>query len=142
MRKRAILITGASGEVGQALIQALAAEARLVTLDLQPLPPEMPAQVTHVQGDLLDTRRLARLVTEYEIDVIYHLAALLSTRSEIMPEMAHQVNVEGTLGLLRLAAEQSEWRGAPIQFIFPSSIAVYGMPDRESKQLYARGARI
>jgi nucleoside-diphosphate-sugar epimerase len=37
-----------------------------------------------------------------------------------------------------LAAEQSQWRAQPIQFIFPSSIAVYGMPDRESKNLYAR----
>jgi nucleoside-diphosphate-sugar epimerase len=52
--------------------------------------------------------------------------------------MAHEVNVEGTLGLLRLAAEQSQWRAQSIQFIFPSSIAVYGMPDRESKSLYAR----
>lgn len=138
MRKRAILITGASGEVGQALVRELAAENRLVTLDLNALPPELAAQTTHVQGDLLDTHLLTRLVSEYEIDVIYHLAALLSTRSEITPEMAHEVNVEGTLGLLRLAAEQSQWRGQPIQFIFPSSIAVYGMPDRESKNLYAR----
>jgi nucleoside-diphosphate-sugar epimerase len=138
MRKRAILITGASGEVGQALLRELAAENRLVTLDLQPLPPELDALTTHVQGNLLDTHLLTRLVSEYEIDVIYHLAALLSTRSEITPEMAHTVNVEGTLGLLRLAAEQSQWRAQPIQFIFPSSIAVYGMPDRESKKLYAR----
>jgi nucleoside-diphosphate-sugar epimerase len=138
MRKRAILITGASGEVGQALVRALAAENRLVTLDLNALPSELDALTTHVQGDLLDMHLLTRLVSEYEIDVIYHLAALLSTRSEITPEMAHQVNVEGTMGLLRLAAEQSQWRAEPIQFIFPSSIAVYGMPDRESKNLYAR----
>jgi nucleoside-diphosphate-sugar epimerase len=138
MRKRAILITGASGEVGQALIRALAADNRLVTLDLQALSPELDAMTTHVQGNLLDTFLLTRLVSEYEIDVIYHLAALLSTRSEITPEMAHEVNVEGTLGLLRLAAEQSQWRAQSIQFIFPSSIAVYGMPDRESKSLYAR----
>lgn len=138
MRKRAILITGASGEVGQALIRALSADNRLVTLDLQALSPELDALTTHVQGNLLDTFLLTRLVSEYEIDVIYHLAALLSTRSEITPEMAHEVNVEGTLGLLRLAAEQSQWRAQSIQFIFPSSIAVYGMPDRESKSLYAR----
>ncbi len=138
MRKRAILITGASGEVGQALIRKLAAENLLVTLDLHALPPDLDALTTHVQGNLLDKRLLTQLVSEYEIDVIYHLAALLSTRSEITPEMAHEVNVEGTLGLLRLAAEQSQWRAQSIQFIFPSSIAVYGMPDRESKNLYAR----
>jgi threonine 3-dehydrogenase len=138
MRERAILITGASGEVGQALVQELAAENRLVTLDLVALPAELESLTTHIQGNLLDTHLLTRLVSEYEIDVIYHLAALLSTRSEIAPEMAHEVNVEGTRCLLRLAAEQSQWRAHPIQFIFPSSIAVYGMPDRESKNLYAR----
>ncbi len=39
---------------------------------------------------------------------------------------------------LKLAAEQSEWRGKPVKFIFPSSIAVYGLPDLETKTQYAR----
>lgn len=134
------MITGASGEVGHALIRRLAEDGnnRLLTLDLYELPDELARQTTHVVGNLLDTHLLTRLVSEYEIDVIFHLAALLSTRSEITPEMAHEVNVEGTLGLLKLAAEQSQWRNQSIQFLFPSSIAVYGMPDRESKQLFAR----
>jgi threonine 3-dehydrogenase len=139
MRKHAILITGASGEVGHALIQRLAEEgARLVTLDLNPLPEDVHRSATHVHGNILDEALLARLVSEYEIDAIYHMAALLSTRSEFSPEMAHQVNVEGTLNLLKLAAEQSQWRRQPIQFLFPSSIAIYGMPDLESKNLYNR----
>lgn len=140
MRKRAVLITGASGEVGHALIRQLAEDgaSRLLSLDVRSLPAELSAMATHVQGDLLDDHLMRRLVSEYEIDVIYHLAALLSTRSEITPEVAHQVNVEGTLMLLELAAEQSQWRNQSIQFVFPSSIAVYGMPDRESKGLYAR----
>ncbi|MEZ4559072.1 MAG: GDP-mannose 4,6-dehydratase [Caldilineaceae bacterium] len=75
-------------------------------------------------------------MSEYEIDAIYHLAALLSTSSEFTPEMAHQVNVEGMLTLLQLAGEQSQWRQRPVQFIFPSSIAVYGLPERSSKGLY------
>jgi nucleoside-diphosphate-sugar epimerase len=140
MRKKVIFITGASGEVGHALMRRLAQDGNnhLLTLDLQPLPEDIRPLATHVQGDLLNIHLLARLVSEYEIDAIYHLAALLSTRSEITPEAAHQVNVEGTLSLLKLAAEQSQWRNRAIQFIFPSSIAVYGMPDRESKQLYQR----
>lgn len=140
MRTEAVLITGASGEVGQALIKALAQDAnkRLLTLDIRPLPADLRALVDPVEGDLLDERLLARLVSEYEIDVIYHLAALLSTRSEFTPDMAHRVNVEGTLNLLKVAAEQTEWRGRAVQFLFPSSIAIYGMPDRESKELYQR----
>jgi nucleoside-diphosphate-sugar epimerase len=78
------------------------------------------------------------LISEYEFESIFHLAALLSTRGEFTPNQAHRVNVEGTLGLLKLAAEQSEWRNEPVKFIFPSSIAVYGLPDAETKTQYAR----
>ena len=135
MRKKGILITGAAGEIGMSLIESLSKqeEYRLITLDLKPLEPESDRLVTHVQGDLLDDSLLARLVSEYEIGIIYHLAALLSTRAEFTPEAAHKVNVEGTLGLLKLASEQSQWRGEPVIFIFPSSIAAYGVPDLEIK---------
>jgi nucleoside-diphosphate-sugar epimerase len=138
MRKRVILITGASGEVGHALIQRLAAEGtnQILSMDLKPLPDDVNRLTTHVQGDLLDGKLLTRMVSEYEIDAIFHLAALLSTRAEFTPEMAHQVNVEGMLTLLKLAAEQSQWRRQSIQFIFPSSIAIYGLPDLETKSHY------
>ena len=140
MRKKVILITGASGEIGQALVSILSeiASTAIVTLDLQPLPEAKRKKVTAMQGDILDHSLLSRLVSEFEIDTIYHLAALLSTRSEFSPEMAHRVNVEGTLGLLQLAAEQSEWRGIPVKFLFPSSIAAYGLPDLETKITYSR----
>lgn len=141
MRKKAILITGASGEVGHALIQRLQADDgnQLVTLDLAPLPDHLRAGLTHVQGDITDEALLKRLVSQYEFDAIYHLAALLSTRSEITPDMAHRVNVGGTLILLQLAAEQSAFRGQSVQFIFPSSVAVYGMPEMDrGKEFYHR----
>ena len=140
MRKRVTLITGAGGEVGQALIERLAGEGEknLVTLDVKPLPDKLNQLVTHIQGDVLDKSLLARLVSEYEIDAIFHLAALLSTRSEFTPVAAHQVNVGGTLSLLQLAADQSEWRGAPVLFIFPSSVAVSGIPDLETKARFPR----
>lgn len=136
MRKKAILITGAAGEIGQALIENLSAsgEYTLLTLDLHPLPDELHGRSVHLIGDILDQKLFARLVTEYEIDSIFHLAALLSTRSEFSPELAHQVNVNGTLNLLQLAADQSQQRGKPVRFMFPSSIAVYGLPDLATKQ--------
>jgi nucleoside-diphosphate-sugar epimerase len=140
MRKKGILITGAAGEIGDALIHALSDDGaqQIVTLDLRPLSPEVARKATHVQGDLMDQLLLARLVSEYEIGTIFHLAALLSTRAEFTPEMAHQVNVEGTLNLLRLASDQSQWRGEPVLFLFPSSIAAYGMPNLELKAQYSR----
>ncbi len=135
MRKKVILITGASGEIGQALINKFADDGSydLLTIDLHALPGDLDGRSTHIQGDILDKKLFARLVTEYEIDTIFHLAALLSTRSEFAPELAHQVNVDGTLSLLQLAAEQSQRGGYPVRFIFPSSIAVYGLPDLPTK---------
>lgn len=140
MRKKVILITGASGEIGQALVNSLCEQTELtvITLDIAPISESSLPNVLHLQGDILDKALLSRLVSEYEIDTIYHLAALLSTRSEFTPEAAHRVNVEGTLGLLQMAAEQSDWRGDPVKFIFPSSIAAYGLPDPETKTQYAR----
>ena len=136
MRKKAILITGASGEIGQALITNLARTSNLpiLTLDLHPVPRELLEYCSYISGDILDTKLLARLVTEYDFEIIFHLAALLSTRSEFSPELAHQVNVDGTLALLHMAAEQSQRRGKPVTFIFPSSIAAYGMPDLAIKE--------
>ena len=135
MRKKGILITGAGGEIGDALVKNLAQQQsnRIITLDIKSLPEETIRLVTHIQGDIMDQSLLSRLVSEYEIGTIFHLAALLSTRAEFTPEAAHRVNVEGTLSLLQLASDQSQWRGEPVLFIFPSSIAAYGMPDLKTK---------
>lgn len=140
MRKKVTLITGVSGEVGLALVKSLAESGSkdLLTLDIRPIPAEYSQYSYHIQGDILDKALLNRLISEYEIGAIFHMAALLSTRAEFTPVAAHQVNVEGTMGLLQLAAEQSEWRGDPVMFIFPSSIAVYGMPDLETKSQFPR----
>jgi threonine 3-dehydrogenase len=39
-------------------------------------------------GDILDRHVLDRLRSEFEISVVFHLAALLSTRAEFVPETA------------------------------------------------------
>lgn len=131
MRKKVILITGAAGEMGQALVERLSANGtnKLLTMDLQAMPPELQNKSTHIIGDILDVHLFERLVTQYDFDVVFHLAALLSTRAEFSPELAHRVNVEGTLNLLHMAANQSQARNRPVLFMFPSSIAAYGMPD-------------
>jgi len=141
MRKKVILITGASGEIGRALVEKLtgSTDYELITLDLQELPSDIANKVTrHIKGSIVDIILLDNLASEYEIDTIYHLAALLSTRAEITPGTAHRVNVEGTLLLLEMAAEQSQFRGKPVKFIFPSSIAAYGMPDLKTKAQFRK----
>jgi nucleoside-diphosphate-sugar epimerase len=76
-------------------------------LDIQPIPHELTPYVIPLQGDILDKAMLSRLVSEYEIDTIYHLAALLSTRSEFTPAAAHTVNVQDNW-LFPISTEQSE----------------------------------
>jgi nucleoside-diphosphate-sugar epimerase len=135
-RKQVVLISGAGGEVGDGLIHGLARKIHydILALDLKEPPPETADKCTaRIVGDVLDERLLERLVSEYEIHAIFHLAALLSTRSEFTPETAHEVNVRGTLNLLKLAVEQSRWHGRRVKFLFPSSIAVYGLPSLEVK---------
>ena len=136
-RSAAILITGAGGEVGHGLIEAIheAGRGAVVAIDIRELDPRLRAlcQDTYV-GDICDSSLLERLLAMYEITEVFHLAALLSTRGEFTPETAHAVNVEGTLSLLRLAAEQARSHGQRVKFIFPSSIAVYGLPDLQTKQ--------
>jgi nucleoside-diphosphate-sugar epimerase len=140
MRKKVILVTGACGEIGHALVEYLleTSDLPLITLDLQDVPASLHDKVTHIKGSVVDKSLFDRLISEYEIDMIYHLAALLSTSAEFNPVAAHNVNVQGTLLLLEMAAEQSEFRGKPVKFIFPSSIAAYGMPDLKTKAEFPR----
>lgn len=136
MRKPVILITGANGEMGHGLIQGLSENKNLdvLALDLEPLSKGIePHVLDGIQGDILDTKLLEMLNTEYEIREIYHLAALLSTRAEFSPLIAHDVNVNGTLNLLSLAMDQAQSQGKIVKFFFPSSIAVYGLKSLEEK---------
>jgi threonine 3-dehydrogenase len=136
-RRKAVLVTGANGEMGHGLIQRLAetVDADVLALDIRDIDPELADKcAARIVGDILDPRMLERVVAEYEVHTIFHLAALLSTRAEFTPETAHEVNVQGTLNLLKLAVEQSRWHGRRVKFLFPSSIAVYGMPDLETKR--------
>ena len=142
MRKTSVLITGAGGEIGHGLIERLAREGtrRIVTLDLQPLEGPMRALVhREFTGSILDQALLERILAEFEVDTVFHLAALLSTRSEFTPITAHQVNVDGTLHLLEFSQREAESHGRPVTFIYPSSIAAYGLPDLETK---ARAGRV
>ena len=133
MQEDITLITGANGEIGQALLRELEAD-QVLALDIRPLDPGLAGYyLDFVQGNIMDRELLLRLGAEYEIRRIYHLAAILSTKAESDPYLAHQVNVEGTMNMLRFALEHSEAIGKPVQFLFPSSIAVYGLPDLEAK---------
>jgi nucleoside-diphosphate-sugar epimerase len=141
VRKFVVLITGAGGEIGHGLITRLAEHnaRRIVTLDVAPLDPKLAPMVNReITGSILDVNLLDSIVAEFEVDLVFHLAALLSTRSEFTPVAAHQVNVQGTLNLLEFAQKEGESHGRPVVFMYPSSIAAYGMPSLEVKNRAGR----
>jgi nucleoside-diphosphate-sugar epimerase len=136
VRKPVVLITGAGGEIGHGLIERLAEtrERAIVTLDVSRLDGAIAGEVDReITGSILDRGLLERVLAEFEVDLVFHLAALLSTRSEFTPVAAHQVNVEGTLSLLEFAQHEAESHGRPVVFMYPSSIAAYGLPSLEAK---------
>ncbi|MQA28657.1 MAG: NAD-dependent epimerase/dehydratase family protein [Luteitalea sp.] len=142
MRKSVVLITGAGGEIGHALVTGLAAsDASIITLDVAPLGAALaPLVRREFTGSITDVSLLERMLAEFEVECVFHLAALLSTRAEFTPVTAHRVNVEGTINLLEFAQRQGESHGRPVVFLYPSSIAAYGIPDLETKTRAGRVA--
>ncbi len=138
MTETRVLVTGACGEIGQALVQALAARGgyRITTSDLAPLPDSIRAlSAEHAQGDLIYK---IKTFYDYDFDAIFHLAASLSSKAEVSSEEAHRINVEGTMQLLMLAAYRSEKYRKSVKFLFPSSIAAYGMGSLDVKKSAGR----
>jgi threonine 3-dehydrogenase len=136
VRKPVVLITGAGGEIGHGLIDRLAGLSgrAIVTLDVARIDPAIAGKVDReVTGSILDRGVLERVLAEFQVELIFHLAALLSTRAEFTPVSAHKVNVEGTLNLLEFAQREAESHGRPVVFMYPSSIAAYGLPDLDAK---------
>ncbi len=131
MRKPVVMITGAAGEIGHALVDYLASggEQSIITVDLRPLEPALDAKVSRsYAGTILDRELLDSIQAEFSVDRVFHLAALLSTRSEFTPVTAHEVNVRGTLNLLEFAMAQAGSHGHTVRFFYPSSIAAFGIP--------------
>ena len=136
MQREVILITGSNGEIGHGLIDYLQqhCDKDILSFDIVPLDSSLqPYCCQHIQGDILDLALLDQINQDYKISTIFHLASLLSTKGEKDPEMAHNVNVNGTFQLLKVADQQGEKFGRPVKFIYPSSIAAYGIPNLKTR---------
>jgi threonine 3-dehydrogenase len=135
MERRTALVTGANGEMGHLLLPALKDHGYdVVALDLQPIAPELAARcVATVVGSVVDAAAMAEVFRAHAPAAVFHLAALLSSKAERDPDLAQEVNVSATLNLFRLCREQARTLGRDVRFLFPSSIAVYGLPDAQAK---------
>ncbi|MCD4753606.1 MAG: NAD-dependent epimerase/dehydratase family protein [Anaerolineaceae bacterium] len=136
MKHKAVLITGVNGEMGHSLISHLSKNQNIdiVALDINE-PETKLISYCHdfIKGDILDENLLDEIFENFHFTTIYHLASILSTKAEINPYLAQKVNVQGTASLLEHAAKQSENEKIATKFIYPSSIAVYGLESVDKK---------
>lgn len=129
------LITGISGEVGHGLIKKLYAKSfKVYALDIKEPEGEILKYIEKFyEGDITNRPLINKVFEEQKFDIIFHLASILSTGGEKNPELAASVNIGGTLNLLEAATNQALETKKSIKFIFPSSIAAYGLPNLKVK---------
>ena len=117
-----ILITGAGGFVGRALIGALSDQHRIVAMDSASNPfGDLP--IRYIEGDLADAALLDEACRD-RVDALVHLATVPGGAAEQNPAKVFAVNVGATAALLeRVTAKANTPR-----VLFASSIAVLGDP--------------
>jgi nucleoside-diphosphate-sugar epimerase len=125
-----VLVTGANGFIGRALVQRLAADPRfgagaLTLLDLN--LPFAPPGAVRISGDLSQPAVLAEAVRN-EPDVVFYLASLPGGAAEADPAASRRANLDASLALFEALAGQ----GKRARVVYASSIAVFGapLPDR------------
>lgn len=111
-----ILVTGAAGYIGSALVRALLPHGEVIATD-QSTPPHGRA----LTGNLAYPQFARSLITG-ETEAVFHLAALVSGGAEQNFELGTKVNLDATRDLL----EACRLAGHRPKFVFASSIAVYG----------------
>ena len=120
-----ILVTGSVGQIGSELTMALrekyGAENVIATGR-----KTKPSKALEESGpfhfiNVTDIDSVEEIVKKYNIDTIYHMAAILSAVGEGNPQLCWDVNMNGTINLLELGLKYNMTR-----LIIPSSIAVWG----------------
>jgi nucleoside-diphosphate-sugar epimerase len=119
-----ILMTGAAGQIGSELAQALRKKYgrdNVLVTDIVRPPAALAEAGPFELVDVTDRAALDGLVAKFGVDTVYHLAALLSATGEKNPQKAWDVNMSGLHNVLEIARARGLFR-----VFSPSSIAVFG----------------
>jgi nucleoside-diphosphate-sugar epimerase len=122
---RRILVTGAAGQIGSELTISLREKYgadNVLATDINPKPSaDLLDTGPYELLSILDPDSLAHIAYRYDIDAVYHLAAILSATAEGNPDFAWNVNINGLKNVLDIARQKNM-----VRVIVPSSIAVFG----------------
>ncbi len=143
------LVTGGQGFIGSWLCERLLAEGARVVVPRRDTPAlsrfrhdGLDERCDVVQADLLDYESLARIVNEYDVRTVFHLAAhtIVATANR-SPHSTFEANVRGTYNLLE-ACRVTGVVGEPVErIVVASSDKAYGahhdLPYREDFPLRA-----
>lgn len=116
-----VLVTGAAGQIGSALVPALRSaygESAVLATDLHPPPHSDEGPFALL--DCTDPDEIAARIAQHRPTLVFHLAALLSAVGERRPRTAFEVNLGGLFHLLEAAREHG------FAVFTPSSIAAFG----------------
>lgn len=120
-----ILITGAAGQIGSELTRYLRQKygaEQVIATDIRAAnETDLGDDGPYYPLDVRDGDALMSLVKEHDVEMIYHLAALLSAVAEAHPWRAWDININGALRVLEVVRELGG-----IKVFIPSSIAAFG----------------
>ena len=122
----AILITGYNGEIGtQTLLSLSQRQIPVIALDINESDMKYD-NVVYIKDSILNENIIKSIFNDYNIIEVYHFAALLSQSANNNPELANQVNEEGSKLIINTAMDHGKKHESFVKIFFPSSIAVYG----------------
>jgi UDP-glucose 4-epimerase len=125
----AILVTGGAGYIGSHMAHALAERGEeVVVLDTLVTGVEwlVPHAATFVHGDIADKELVKQLIRDHAVAEIIHFAGSVVVPDSVADPLAYYLNnTAKSRDLLEAAV-----KGGVKRFIFSSTAAVYGQPDR------------
>ncbi|MHA1678069.1 MAG: NAD-dependent epimerase/dehydratase family protein [Promethearchaeota archaeon] len=120
-----ILVIGAAGQIGSELVPALRKKYGndnvIATGRRTPLPDIIRDSGPTIYLDALNKESLAKTIYENDINVIFHMASILSATGEKNPQAAWNININGLMNVLEVGRSYGIER-----IIWPSSIAAFG----------------
>ena len=138
---RRVLITGASGFLGQGLVGALAAHGScqaVIAVDVREVPPaqRLPG-IIYITQDVRDPS-LASTLAEHQVDTVVHLASIVTPGKDSNRAFEYSVDVGGTHNVLQACVQQGV-----SHIVVSSSGAAYGYhadnPDWLTEDMPLRG---